>query len=120
MRIIKPNWTRCQRLRSFLTCARDRDLWIIEFQIQFLFTVKGTVPRYWACTAMIDSSSVLTNRNRQKRRRSHDPHPTVFFPYLSSFGYKPASRGKQLSSRAASYTPPHGPSRVDIQFLNEF
>ena len=49
-----------------------------------------------------------------------DPHPTVFSfcLFLSSFGYKPTSR-RQLSSRAASYTPPpppHEPSRVDIQF----
>ena len=35
-----------------------------------------------------------------------DPHPTVFSVFLSSFGYKPASRRKQLSSRAASYTYP--------------
>ena len=30
--------------------------------------IKGTVARYCACTAMIDSGSWLTNRNRQKRR----------------------------------------------------
>ena len=29
---------------------------------------KGAVARYCACTAMIDSGSWLTNRNRQKRR----------------------------------------------------
>ena len=30
--------------------------------------VKGALARYCACTAMIDSGSWLTNRNRQKRR----------------------------------------------------
>ena len=31
-------------------------------------TFKGVVARYCACTAMIDSGSWLTNRNRRKRR----------------------------------------------------
>ena len=30
--------------------------------------IKRTLARYCACTAMIDSGSWLTNRNRQKRR----------------------------------------------------
>ena len=31
---------------------------------------KGTVSRYFACAAMIDSGSLFTNRNRQKWRRA--------------------------------------------------
>ena len=42
-----------------------------------------------------------------------------FFLFLSSFGYKQASRRKQFSSQAAS-TPPQEPSHVDIQFYYDF
>ena len=45
--------------------------------------------------------------------------PLFLSLFLSSFRYKLASRRKQLSSRAAC-TPPHEPSRVDIQFEYDF
>ena len=37
-------------------------------QTEIFFWLKGAVARYCACTALIDSGSWSTNRNRQKRR----------------------------------------------------
>ena len=40
----------------------------VKFYYYFQCCIKEAVARYCACTAMIDSGSWLTNRNRQKRR----------------------------------------------------
>ena len=49
-----------------------------------------------------------------------DPHPTVFFClFLSSFGYKPASRKSSFRPEQLR-KPPYEPSRVDIQFYDNF
>ena len=45
--------------------------------------------------------------------------PLFFCLFLSSLGYEPASRRKQLSSRTLC-KPPYEPSRVDIQFYYNF
>ena len=48
----------------------------------FIYFFKGTVSRYCACTAMIDSGSLLTNRNRQKRRYSFSRYSVTLYSLL--------------------------------------
>ena len=55
---------------STVPCGRITDRWHELHHLSWYATttIKGAVARYCACTAMIDSGSWLTNRNRQKRR----------------------------------------------------
>ena len=54
--------------RRILGCAGAKCSNMIGCYVMICCTIKGAVARYCACTAMTDSDSWLTNRNRQRRR----------------------------------------------------
>ena len=57
-----------QAVTSKFYCLKQH--FLLPATAQKFTKFKGTVSRHCACTAMIDSGSLLTNRNRQKRRRA--------------------------------------------------